>query len=62
MHEARWYPTLTTLSDGKILSVSGLDDIGQLVPGKKRDLRPEDQGVDLHRGDPPVPDVPLRCS
>ncbi|MGW5788763.1 galactose oxidase-like domain-containing protein [Streptomyces sp. NPDC003757] len=34
MHEARWYPTLTTLSDGKILSVSGLDDIGQLVPGK----------------------------
>lgn len=34
MNEARWYPTLTTLSDGKILSVSGLDDIGQLVPGK----------------------------
>jgi hypothetical protein len=34
MKEARWYPTLTTLSDGKILSVSGLDDIGQLVPGK----------------------------
>ncbi|WP_431987873.1 galactose oxidase-like domain-containing protein [Streptomyces parvulus] len=34
MHEARWYPTLTTLGDGKILSVSGLDDIGQLVPGK----------------------------
>jgi hypothetical protein len=34
MHEARWYPTLTTLSDGRILSVSGLDDIGQLVPGK----------------------------
>jgi hypothetical protein len=34
MHEARWYPTLTTLSDGKVLSVSGLDDIGQVVPGK----------------------------
>ncbi|MYR59829.1 DUF1929 domain-containing protein [Streptomyces sp. SID625] len=34
MHEARWYPTLTTLGDGKVLGVSGLDDIGQLVPGK----------------------------
>ncbi|NGO79823.1 DUF1929 domain-containing protein [Streptomyces sp. YC504] len=34
MHEARWYPTLTTLEDGKVLSVSGLDDIGQVVPGK----------------------------
>jgi hypothetical protein len=34
MKEARWYPTLATLSDGRILSVSGLDDIGQLVPGK----------------------------
>ncbi|MBW8739297.1 MAG: DUF1929 domain-containing protein [Streptomyces turgidiscabies] len=34
MNEARWYPTLTTMSDGKILSLSGLDEIGQLVPGK----------------------------
>ncbi|GLF93531.1 radical copper oxidase GlxA [Streptomyces yaizuensis] len=34
MNEARWYPTLTTLSDGKVLSVSGLDDIGAIVPGK----------------------------
>ncbi|WP_394433766.1 radical copper oxidase GlxA [Streptomyces sp. SGAir0957] len=34
MNEARWYPTLTTLTDGKVLSVSGLDEIGQLVPGK----------------------------
>ncbi|MFJ8191399.1 galactose oxidase-like domain-containing protein [Streptomyces sp. NPDC096094] len=41
MHEARWYPTLTTLSDGKILSVSGLDDIGQLVPGKNEIYDPE---------------------
>ncbi|CAM5725858.1 kelch motif-containing protein [Streptomyces violaceorubidus] len=40
MHEARWYPTLTTLGDGKILSVSGLDDIGQLVPGKNEVYRP----------------------
>ncbi|MCT9079403.1 kelch motif-containing protein [Streptomyces fulvoviolaceus] len=41
MKEARWYPTLTTLSDGKILSVSGLDDIGQLVPGKNEVFDPE---------------------
>ncbi|KOX48534.1 MULTISPECIES: radical copper oxidase GlxA [Streptomyces] len=41
MHEARWYPTLTTLGDGKILSVSGLDDIGQLVPGKNEVYDPE---------------------
>ncbi|MEU9114165.1 kelch motif-containing protein [Streptomyces sp. NPDC048483] len=34
MNEARWYPTLTSLQDGKVLSVSGLDDIGQVVPGK----------------------------
>ncbi|MFF4766735.1 galactose oxidase-like domain-containing protein [Streptomyces sp. NPDC001255] len=40
MHEARWYPTLTTLSDGKVLSLSGLDDIGQLVPGKNEVFDP----------------------
>ncbi|WP_306189882.1 MULTISPECIES: galactose oxidase-like domain-containing protein [unclassified Streptomyces] len=40
MHEARWYPTLTTLSDGRILGVSGLDDIGQLVPGKNEIFDP----------------------
>ncbi|MDT0409277.1 MULTISPECIES: kelch motif-containing protein [Streptomyces] len=41
MHEARWYPTLTTLSDGKVLSLSGLDDIGQLVPGKNEVFDPK---------------------
>ncbi len=41
MHEARWYPTLTTLGDGRILSVSGLDDIGQLVPGKNEVFDPK---------------------
>jgi hypothetical protein len=30
MQEARWYPTLTTLEDGRVLSVSGLDDIGEV--------------------------------
>lgn len=41
MNEARWYPTLTTLSDGRVLSVSGLDDIGQLVPGKNETYDPK---------------------
>ncbi|MGW8379968.1 kelch motif-containing protein [Streptomyces sp. ODS28] len=41
MHEARWYPTLTTLEDGKVLSVSGLDEIGQVVPGKNEIYDPQ---------------------
>ncbi|BBC33487.1 Kelch repeat protein [Streptomyces graminofaciens] len=41
MNEARWYPTLTTLTDGSVLSLSGLDDIGQLVPGKNEVYDPE---------------------
>ncbi|MGP3923568.1 galactose oxidase-like domain-containing protein [Streptomyces sp. 8N616] len=41
MHEARWYPTLTTLEDGRVLSVSGLDEIGQVVPGKNEVYDPE---------------------
>ncbi|MEV0850014.1 galactose oxidase-like domain-containing protein [Streptomyces sp. NPDC049954] len=41
MNEARWYPTLTTLSDGKVLSLSGLDEIGQLVPGKNEVFDPQ---------------------
>ncbi|MGW0734904.1 galactose oxidase-like domain-containing protein [Streptomyces sp. NPDC002851] len=41
MSEARWYPTLTTLEDGKVLSVSGLDEIGQVVPGKNEIYNPK---------------------
>lgn len=41
MNEARWYPTLTTLEDGKVLSVSGLDEIGQVVPGKNEIYDPK---------------------
>ncbi|MGW2559090.1 galactose oxidase-like domain-containing protein [Streptomyces sp. NPDC001514] len=41
MNEARWYPTLTTLKDGKVLSLSGLDEIGQIVPGKDEIYDPE---------------------
>ncbi|MFE3599312.1 galactose oxidase-like domain-containing protein [Streptomyces sp. NPDC059096] len=41
MNEARWYPTLTTLQDGKVLALSGLDEIGQLVPGKNEIYDPK---------------------
>ncbi|MCQ8770683.1 kelch motif-containing protein [Streptomyces telluris] len=41
MNEARWYPTLTTLQDGRVLSVSGLDEIGQVVPGKNEIYDPK---------------------
>ncbi|MFG2145834.1 galactose oxidase-like domain-containing protein [Streptomyces sp. NPDC048696] len=33
MRQARWYPTLTTLQDGKVLAVSGLDDVGTILAG-----------------------------
>lgn len=33
MREARWYPTLVTLQDGKVLAVSGLDDVGAILAG-----------------------------
>lgn len=41
MNEARWYPTLTTLADGRVLSLSGLDEIGQIVPGKDEIYDPQ---------------------
>ncbi|APY86303.1 DUF1929 domain-containing protein [Streptomyces alfalfae] len=33
MKKARWYPTLVGLEDGKVLAVSGLDDVGMIDPG-----------------------------
>ncbi|MEV7416948.1 galactose oxidase-like domain-containing protein [Streptomyces sp. NPDC089919] len=33
MKDARWYPTLVTLADGRALAVSGLNDVGDVVPG-----------------------------
>jgi hypothetical protein len=38
MHEKRWYPTLTALPDGKVLSVSGLDGGGQVVDGSQNEI------------------------
>ncbi|WP_030685085.1 kelch motif-containing protein [Streptomyces sp. NRRL B-1347] len=33
MEKARWYPTLVGLDDGRVLAVSGLDDVGVIDPG-----------------------------
>ncbi|WP_327343507.1 kelch motif-containing protein [Streptomyces europaeiscabiei] len=33
MRKARWYPTLVGLADGRVLAVSGLDDVGVVDPG-----------------------------
>lgn len=43
MAEARWYPTLTTLPDGRVLTVSGLDEVGEVVPGINEIYDPETQ-------------------
>ncbi|MYY10756.1 DUF1929 domain-containing protein [Streptomyces sp. SID4919] len=58
MKEARWYPTLTTLSDGKVLSLSGLDEIGQLVPGKNEVYDPETKGWEYTEGIRQFPTYP----
>ncbi len=34
MKRKRWYPTLTTLADGNVVSVSGLDGTGRILPGQ----------------------------
>ncbi|MEU5219498.1 kelch motif-containing protein [Streptomyces sp. NPDC020807] len=41
MRDARWYPTLVTLQDGKVLAVSGLNDVGDVVPGDNEYYDPE---------------------
>nr|WSX49732.1 kelch motif-containing protein [Streptomyces sp. NBC_00974] len=33
MRDARWYPTLVGLQDGRVLAVSGLNDVGDVLPG-----------------------------
>jgi hypothetical protein len=33
MELARWYPTLVGLQDGRVLSVSGLDEFGRIIEG-----------------------------
>lgn len=34
MHHKRWYPSLLGLPDGGVLAVSGLDGVGQILPGQ----------------------------
>ncbi|MFD7709839.1 galactose oxidase-like domain-containing protein [Streptomyces sp. NPDC059785] len=41
MQKARWYPTLVGLDDGRVLAVSGLDDVGQIDPGDNEIYDPE---------------------
>nr|AUV64142.1 galactose oxidase [Streptomyces citricolor]BAV57079.1 galactose oxidase [Streptomyces citricolor] len=38
MAHARWYPTLTGLGDGKVVTVSGLDETGQILSGNDNEL------------------------
>ena len=37
---ARWYPTLVTLEDGRVLAVSGLDQFGRMIPGNNEIFDP----------------------
>ncbi|MFE0698921.1 galactose oxidase-like domain-containing protein [Streptomyces sp. NPDC058872] len=41
MKDARWYPTLVGLQDGRVLAVSGLNDVGDVVPGDNEIYDPE---------------------
>ena len=34
MHYARWYPTLTAMSNGMVMAISGLDGAGQILNGQ----------------------------
>ncbi|MFJ8475365.1 galactose oxidase-like domain-containing protein [Kitasatospora sp. NPDC094011] len=38
MAQARWYPTLTGLGDGRVVTVSGLDDTGQILNGNDNEV------------------------
>ncbi|MFE5792405.1 galactose oxidase-like domain-containing protein [Streptomyces sp. NPDC056503] len=41
MRDARWYPTLVGLQDGRVLAVSGLNDVGDVVPGDNEIYDPQ---------------------
>lgn len=43
MKLARWYPTLVGLKDGRVLSVSGLDEFGRIIEGDNEIYDPETQ-------------------
>lgn len=41
MHYARWYPTLTSMADGHVIALSGLDGAGQVLDGQTEVYDPE---------------------
>jgi hypothetical protein len=41
MNQPRWYPTLTPLSDGNVLTVAGLDGVGQVINGQTEEYDPK---------------------
>jgi len=43
MQKARWYPTLVGLDDGRVLAVSGLDDVGVIRPRRQTRSTTEDE-------------------
>jgi hypothetical protein len=40
MNQSRWYPTLTPLSDGHVLTVAGLNGVGQVLSGLSEEFDP----------------------
>ncbi|MEU0521536.1 galactose oxidase-like domain-containing protein [Streptosporangium sp. NPDC006007] len=48
MNEGRWYPTMTALPDGRVMTVSGLDTVGQVT----RDNEIYDPGTKTWRPGP----------
>ncbi|MFY1634020.1 galactose oxidase-like domain-containing protein [Solwaraspora sp. WMMB335] len=38
MHVKRWYPTMTALPDGQVLTVAGLDGSGQVLDGTQNEI------------------------
>ncbi|MFJ6572994.1 galactose oxidase-like domain-containing protein [Streptomyces sp. NPDC091292] len=57
MKKARWYPTLVGLDDGRVLAVSGLDDVGVIDPGDNEIYDPKTKkwSVGPHRYFPTYP-------
>ena len=40
MERARWYPSLVTLADGRVLAASGLDEFGRILQGRNEIFDP----------------------
>ncbi len=61
MNFPRWYPTLTPLADGRVLTMSGLDTVGQVLNGQNEIFDPKTntwtERKDLTRYFPTYPGV-----